>query len=162
MKKISGFLFTVIIITILALFISCTAYANEYVEWTLSDDGQTLSDGTNTYEYYKIDSRYEHDFLCGKYMYKNDVMYNGGTYDIRSTEKAGDIIYLYSYSSPARTYVTQNGKEYMDRLVSEGTDNYKLNTEFRTFGDFDKVVAEKLINDYRNMENPVNIYVTEL
>ena len=164
MNKLFKIFTTAVATAIVSAFICGTAYATEFTKWTVSNDGATLSDGTNTYEYYGTydKNEYEKGLILGTYHYENYVWFDGASHSVRSYEKGGDILSLYAYDKPEKLYVTPKGKEILDAYFGGKNPKYKLWTSRTEAAEFDAIVFELLQKKYIFGGNHQTIDVTEL
>lgn len=163
MKKFSRLL-TIAVITLLAsIFICIPVFADtEYVEWTLSQDGNTLSDGENTYEFYMTNLNYHTERVANTFQYNNPIITEDTRYEVSSHEKGGQIVLLNDYYNPARVYVTEQGKKVLDGFINGNNVKYLLWDRSYNAGDFDEDILSALQNDYAHAKESVSVNVQEL
>lgn len=164
MKRFSKTFGLILTSVILSLFVSCAVFAGDYVEWNLTTDGQTLTGGGNTYEYYGTynETEYEITRVLGAYYYENNAWFDGSSYSVRSCEKNGDIFMLSAYEKPSRLYVTPKGKKVLDAFFNGENLKYKIWTSRVEAAEFEGIVFELLQKKYQFGDNFQTLDVTEL
>ncbi len=119
-KKIILVLFALIIMLTLCIIAS----ADDYTEWTISEDGETLMVGNDTYELYKGYMYPTDRFLPEiSYVYENRVNYD---YLKKNYEDDG-IMVLSSYSDSLRyIYVNNEGRAALNQFLNGKYSSYKI------------------------------------
>ncbi|MBQ7389468.1 MAG: hypothetical protein IJW02_00025 [Clostridia bacterium] len=129
-----------IVLSLVALLLASCGY--DYYEkcatWEVTEDGSTLSDGTNTYTKYcelPLGMRIEGN----KFKFYNDAVYDSDLYEVYSSSIESGIRYIYSYSMGITAYVLDDScKASIDALVSGNPSSVKvISYGFDTYFDAD-------------------------
>ncbi len=149
---------------ILSLFISCTAFASDYVEWELTPDGQTLTGDGVAYEFYGSFDDYDFGRVGDTYVYEDDVTFEEYGYTVSSYKKGGDIVRFSIYEGGTRVYATKEGAKILDGFFGGTNVCYKLWQDggATKASDIDYEVLVKPLTDYALGENLTSISVQTL
>ena len=101
-------------------------FDSSYKIWESSEDGYTITDGESTYRRYgelPLGVRVENN----SYRYYNEVVIDGYSYDIYSSDENSDILYVYEYHFGITAYVKEgNNGSNLDAFISGGAERARM------------------------------------
>ena len=101
-------------------------FDSPYKIWEASEDGYTITDGESTYHRYgelPLGVRVENN----SYRYYNEVVIDGYSYDIYSSDENSDILYVYEYHFGITAYVKEgNDGSNLDAFISGGAERARM------------------------------------
>lgn len=126
-KKIVSFL--AVLLLLIAVMMPMVSASKDPLEWTLSEDEQTLSDGVNTYTFYKTIPYAELE-TREVYVYADTMELSvAGTCDLCVNPNISDIVWLESYDE-IFLYATDAGKQKLDAwFVNREIGGYRVWSE---------------------------------
>ena len=132
----------------------------KYTVWSISEDGNYLSDGTNTflrYGYLPLDA----DLRNNYHYYSNNVTYNDESYEIYGGKRDSGILYLYNYSAGYIAYVkSESDKDSLDKFLSGNTTVYRIEDyDNLTTATIEKAFADELD---KLSDEPISVNVRDL
>ncbi len=161
MKKIISILLVLVMALSLAVTVSAT---EDPVEWSLSEDGKTLSDGTNEYTKYPL-SYSESFFPDLAYVFEYAITDNDFTeLDVIVPMKTGDIIALrdtYGWESE-EIFVTEKGRSILDSFYGGSYSFARFYNDVVTFGGYADIPLDFLNELDRFSGETVELDVKEI
>lgn len=130
-RKLLSFLFLTVLLSSL-LSVGISAESESYVDWVISSDGMTMSDGNKIYTYYPLPSSIEsRSWQTEIYEYYDYVAYAGDDMcTIYAPAPDSEFIWIEGYSGDyepfERFYATESGKAALDIFADGTADSYEF------------------------------------
>lgn len=125
-KKIISILFALALMLTLCIIVS----ADEYTEWSISEDGQTLIVGSDTYKLYE-----EYLYPTDKFLPEKSFIYENTSpsylYLKRNYEENGIMIVSDYYGTGTEyIYVNNEGRATLNSFINGAFSNYKISDKY--------------------------------
>lgn len=144
MRNLKKIAFLALCMLIAALTVCGAAAAEEsrYVEWTLSEDEETLTGDGKVYTVYYAPISYTFD-TKNRFVYENTVERSIGTTTVRSYAYSGEYAWLHR-DGYSRLFVTDKGRQMLSEFFSGETALYRLLDMDENVASFDAATAQML------------------
>lgn len=137
MKKLQKYLLFALALSLLFAALLLPAHATEdspagYIEWEISENGDTLSGNGKEYSYVKVNYKNNikiQPWIYDTYGFVNSVSFDDKMYRVQSTHKDAEIVMLYHYDA-FMIYATQEGERLVADLVDGSPAQYVLCERF--------------------------------